>query len=636
MKKQLSVILIISILAMMVYSCHSRPENESQTVQSGDLNGKDDGGDKRVVSVKRPIDYGEKHEARTFMGMEVAESELYVKAIEGINDDSFRGVDVSTYIVQKDSGVKYYDFSGNELDDAGFFNFLADCGINWVRIRVWNDPYNDKGQGYGGGNNDIEKAIAIGKLATNAGMRVLIDFHYSDFWADPNNQRAPKAWADKTFDEKKKLIFEFTKESLEKLLESNVDVGMVQIGNEINNGLAGEKIESRIFELLKLASEAVRTVDKEEQKNNNHNNENIKIGVHYTDPQNTTFPEYARKLIEAGVDYDVFMASYYPFWHGNLGMLSMNLKTVIDSYGKDVMVVETSYLYTDKDSDGHPNSVSKENGIDGVVLDYEISPQGQADAIRDVLETVIKLGDKGLGVCYWEPAWITVKPYDIKDVESGKAFKENQSIWKEQGSGWASGYAGSYDGDNAGKYYGGSSWDNQAMFDSYGKPLPSLNVFKYVFSGTTAKSGNYIKNNGFEEHDMSCWNMEGSVKRQEGNDMKSGVGCLHFWNDREVDYTVTQNIKDIPAGTYELKAYLQGGDAGVNDEFTLFIEITTEEYSKEYSENLSVSGWQKWQKGIVSDIIIPEGADVIVGVRGNASAGAWGAWDDFSLRLVQE
>lgn len=613
------------MLAMITYSCHSKLESENHTTKSDEISDEDD---KVIVSVKRPIDYGEKHETRTFAGMEVADSEMYVNPIEGITDDSFRGVDISTYIVQKDSGVKYYDFAGNELDDAGFFNFLADCGINWVRIRVWNDPYNDKGQGYGGGNNDIDKAIAIGKLATNAGMRVLIDFHYSDFWADPNNQRAPKEWSDKTYEEKKKLIYEFTKESLNKLLESHVDVGMVQIGNEINNGLAGEKAELMIFELLKSASEAVRAVDKE----NTH--ENIKIGVHYTDPQNTTFPEYARKLAEAGVDYDVFMASYYPFWHGNLGMLSMNLKTVINSYNKEVMVVETSYLYTDKDGDGHPNSVAKDT--DGVELDYEISPQGQADAVRDVLETVINLGVKGLGICYWEPAWITVKPYDIKHVESGKAFKENESVWRSEGSGWASGYAGSYDGDNEGKYYGGSSWDNQAMFDSYGKPLSSLNVFKYVFSGTTAKSSNYIKNNGFEENDMYSWNMEGSVKRQEGNDMKSGVGCLHFWNASEVEYTATQNIKDIPAGTYELKAYLQGGDAGEDADFTLFIVVITKEDSKEYSDSLKVSGWQKWQKGVVSDIIIPEGADVIVGVRGNASAGAWGAWDDFSLKRVQE
>ena len=87
-------------------------------------------------------------------------------------------MDVSSYISEIESGVVYYDWDGNALDKQGFFNLLADSGVNWIRVRVWNNPYDANGNGYGGGDNDLDKAIEIGKLVTNAGMKVLVDFHY--------------------------------------------------------------------------------------------------------------------------------------------------------------------------------------------------------------------------------------------------------------------------------------------------------------------------------------------------------------------------------------------------------------------------------------------------------------------------
>lgn len=688
-KRLLALGLSVSMLAMTACSSGSGSDEPTTGTEETD--------DRGIVSVKRPIEYGDKHDPRTFAGMDAAESDLFVAPIEGLTDDSFRGVDVSSYIVQKDSGVKYYDFAGNELDDAGFFNFLADCGVNWVRIRVWNDPYDKDGMGYGGGNNDVEKAVAMGKLATNAGMKVLIDFHYSDFWADPAKQTVPKAWDHKSIDDKKTLIAEYTTKSLNKIIDAGVDVGMVQVGNETNNGMAGETEEARIFALMKSAAEAIRAIDKE-----------IKIAVHYTNPQNAGFPDYAGKIIDAGVDYDVFCSSYYPFWHGTLEKLSTNLKEIIDKYDKEVMVVETSYIYTDKNGDGHSNSVNPDT--EGVVLPYDVSPQGQANSVRDILETVVKLGDKGLGVCYWEPAWIPVNYYAEDDADSATKYEENMKIWEENGSGWAASYAGKYDPEDAGQYYGGSAWDNQAMFDFEGKPLESINVFKYVFSGTTAekvitgvnpmalesaigdavqmpetigatmidgsieqipvvwnadevkaaeqtgageyvingkatgngkeydvvcnlaiKNLNYVKNEGFEDSGMAEWVIEGAgVSRQEDNNIKSGKACLHFYNEEPVEYKVTQKIENIPAGTYELRANLQGGDAGSNAMFELFILVNGEELK----DSMGVSGWQKWEEGVVTGIVIPEGAEVVVGVRAKAIAGAWGAWDDFTLYKV--
>lgn len=122
---------------------------------------------------------------------EPVEAEINVSRIDGLSEDFMCGADISSIKSEYESGVKYYDFDGNNLayspeeGEKGFFTFLRECGINWVRIRVWNSPYDENGNKYGGGVNDLETAMEIGKLATDAGIRVFIDFHYSDFWADP-------------------------------------------------------------------------------------------------------------------------------------------------------------------------------------------------------------------------------------------------------------------------------------------------------------------------------------------------------------------------------------------------------------------------------------------------------------------
>ena len=148
------------------------------------------------------------------------------------------------------SGVVFRDTDGNPLGDSvesqgkAFMTQLADAGVNWVRLRVWNDPYDAQRRGYGGGNNDLNAALQMGQWATEAGLQVLIDFHYSDFWADPGKQQAPKAWKDMTVDEKTAAVSTFTTESLRTLLHAGVNVGMVQIGNETNNGIAGVLYET--------------------------------------------------------------------------------------------------------------------------------------------------------------------------------------------------------------------------------------------------------------------------------------------------------------------------------------------------------------------------------------------------------
>ena len=146
------------------------------------------------------------------------------------------------------------------------------------------------------------------------------------------------------------------------------------------------------------------------------------------------------------------------------------LKDIADQFDKKTCVLETSYAYTNEDGDQYGNSVSEGDLVDG----YPATVQGQASCIRDIMAQASDAG--AIGVFYWEGAWIPV----------GTDYESNQKIWEEKGSGWASSYASVYDSQDAGKYYGGCSWDNQAMFDFEGRALPSLNVFKWVNYGANA------------------------------------------------------------------------------------------------------------------------------------------------------
>lgn len=387
------------------------------------------------------------------------EAEVSVKAVDGISDDFIRGMDLSSVLSEEKSGVKYYNADGEEQDVLLTF---AEAGVNFVRLRVWNDPYDSDGNGYGGGNCDIDTALALGERATKYGMKVCIDFHYSDFWADPSKQFVPKAWKDMDLGAKADALYDFTKESLKTLLDAGVDVEMVQIGNEINNGMSGETSMDSVIALLKSGSRAVREASEKYKKD-------INIVIHYAQTQHRTrMMSLLKMLIDGGVDFDTVGLSYYPFWDGPMNNMTRCVEAIREKYDKDAIVVETSYAYTLKDGDGTANSFGADQALDT----YPVTVQGQADCIRDVVAAAVDAGARG--VFYWEGAWIPV----------GDNVNENKKLWEKYGSGWASSYAAEYDPNDAGQYYGGSSWDNQAFFDFKGNPLPSINVWRLLKYGT--------------------------------------------------------------------------------------------------------------------------------------------------------
>lgn len=313
-------------------------------------------------------------------------ADIYVPYVTGSEDEDFiKGVDVSSLLSVLNSGATFKDWDGAVLGDTNgdgtpdsidaqglaFMELLAESGVNWVRLRVWNNPYNADGNGYGGGNNDLAAAVRMGQWATAAGLRVLIDFHYSDFWADPSKQQAPKAWADMSVAQKAEALADYTTNSLNTLLEAKVDVGMVQVGNETNNGIAGESDwDVDMMAMFAAGADAVHVVE-------TNRNREILVALHFTNPESAgRYADYAANLAAAGVDYDVFATSYYPYWHGSLDNLTSVLSDVAETYSKKVMVAETSWATTLDDGDGHDNTVRVGSNDTGENNNWAFSVQG--------------------------------------------------------------------------------------------------------------------------------------------------------------------------------------------------------------------------------------------------------------------
>lgn len=222
---------------------------------------------------------------------EPVKADVSVKAIQGLSDDFIGGMDVSSMLSLEESGVTFKNANG-EVEDL--FTLLKESGVNYVRLRVWNDPFTADGQGYGGGNVNADRALTMAKRATAAGLKVLVDFHYSDFWADPSKQQVPKAWksfegdADKTAD----TVYDYTKQALTTFKQAGVDVGMVQVGNETTAKIAGISGWDGMSKVFSAGSKAIREVLPE-----------AKVVIHFTNPEKAgTYATYAKQLSNHNVD----------------------------------------------------------------------------------------------------------------------------------------------------------------------------------------------------------------------------------------------------------------------------------------------------------------------------------------------
>lgn len=523
----------------------------------------------------------------------ISSDSIYVRKVENIDDDFIMGMDASSVISLEQSGVKYYDYDGNEAD---VFKTLAQSGVNYIRVRIWNDPYDSNGNGYGGGNNDIDKAVEIGKRATKYGMKLLVNFHYSDFWADPAKQMVPKAWAhftssDADVDAKAQALYEYTKESLQKLVDAGVDVGMVQIGNETNGKMAGETVWFNIAKLMIQGSKAVREVTP-----------NALIAVHFANPEKVTnYADYAKKLKYYNLDYDVFASSYYPYWHGTLENLTNVLNDVTAKYGKKTMVIETSYAYTTDDTDYYGNTISDGGAV---TKTYPYTIQGQTNSLVDIIDTVANKLTDGIGVCYWEGTWITV---------GGNSYEENKLLWEKYGSGWAASYAIGYDSNDAGKYFGGCAVDNQALFDKDGKPLESLKLFELVKKGNEIE----VKADAIEDTNIIC-DLAGTItlptkvnaimadnsKQQLPVEWKYYQVTDENWNVTKYDSVDFNAFKTGGVKKYEIIGEAGGMEARCYLSMVEFNFLNNYSFEEDANGTKTPSGWVVDEKGSADELFV--------------------------------
>lgn len=358
-------------------------------------------------------------------------------------------MDLSTLLELECLGARYFD----EGIEADLLEIMKRYGVDMIRLRLWNDPYSESSAPYGAGGNDLETTLEIAKRVTAAGFGVLLNFHYSDFWADPGKQIKPKAWMQYGIEELERAVYEYTEDTIERFVNAGVGLSMVQVGNELTNGLLWPEGRipnyDNIARLVNAGIRGVRAVKKD-----------IPVMLHLDNGgNNTLYRKWFDEFIKRGEEFEIIGLSYYPFWHGSMKMLEDNMSDIAKRYNKDLIVVETSMGYTMKDykeyeklSDGQRKGYATRPAlVEGI--EYPMTPEGQADFIKDLLEIISHVPNgHGKGFFWWEPAWIPVP-----------------------GSGWATESSLKYMNDPGPC---GNEWANQALFDYDGNVLPALKVIR--------------------------------------------------------------------------------------------------------------------------------------------------------------
>nr|WP_245608714.1 arabinogalactan endo-1,4-beta-galactosidase [Saccharibacillus sacchari] len=354
-----------------------------------------------------------------------------------IRDKDFSvGMDLSFMDEIEHGGGRYFDELGQERE---LLELVKEKGVNAVRLRIWNDPV--------GGFCNLERTVPIAKRIKQAGLRFLLDFHYSDKWADPANQWKPAAWETFSFEQLGQAVYDYTAEVLDALKKENALPDMVQVGNEITPGMLWNegKVDGEAYDndrqweqfagLVKRGIEAVHAASTD-----------IRVMIHIDrGGDNASSVKFFDRFEELQVEFDVIGQSFYPWWHGTLDALRDNLHDLAARYGKPINVVETAYPWTLEEPEG---SKWVMNGKEGLLPlpEYPPTAEGQQRYLEELI-AIVRAVPNGLGegFYYWEPAWIPSQ--------------------KE----WSVGHP--------------NNWANLTMFDFEGKALKSF----AAFAGQTAK-----------------------------------------------------------------------------------------------------------------------------------------------------
>jgi arabinogalactan endo-1,4-beta-galactosidase len=336
---------------------------------------------------------------------------------------SILGSDISSLMKSEDMGGVYYSSDGAQADAL---QILKDQGLNYARLRVFVNP----ADGYHGKEEILTMALRLKSM----GIKLLVDFHYSDNWADPGKQNKPAAWAEYDFEQLTRAVYDHTYDVCSSLVAQGTPPDMVQVGNEINAGMLWPDGDYNHFDnlaiLLKAGYQAVKDASP-----------STLVMLHIAEGGDNDLARWwFDNITRREVPYDVIGISYYPFWHGSMAQLQFNLNDISVRYDMDVIVVETAYAFTDQEDDFLPNIAN--SGM--VVPGYPFTPAGQQAMLRDVMSIVRAVNNgRGLGIFYWDATWTAVP-----------------------GTGWDSTDPGS-----------GNAWENQALFDFNDRALPALEEF---------------------------------------------------------------------------------------------------------------------------------------------------------------
>lgn len=342
------------------------------------------------------------------------------------SSDFIKGFDASYVSRVEDKGGAYKTSSGITQD---VFQILADNGVNYVRFRVWNNPT----EGY------CNKAdvLAMTQRAKAAGLKVLIDFHYSDFWADPSQQNKPVAWESMTFSQLNQAVYDYTYDVISSLIAQGTPPDMVQNGNEITHGMLWPDGEvhmgdatydtpeqwTNLVTLLNTGASAVADAGSDAE---------IMIQIASGDINEMTW--FFDNMATYGANYDIVGISYYHNWHGTISDLDSYMDELATRYGKEIVIAETSYPFTLDWYDWTNNIIGLQSQL---LPGYDASVSGQTDFLQAVVN-VAKGNSLGRGVFYWGGEWIATAP---KDTD-------------------------------------GSTWENQALFNFQWIALNSFSVFQ--------------------------------------------------------------------------------------------------------------------------------------------------------------
>ena len=341
------------------------------------------------------------------------------------------GADISSLQDLESHSVKFYE-DGFEKD---IFSILSDNHFNTIRLRLWHSPSS--------GSNNLEKTLLMAQRLKEKNFKFLLDFHYSDTWADPGHQSKPAVWENLTFEELKDSVFHYSKNVIKKLEQQNTPPDYVQIGNEISCGFLWDSgkicdpfnTPEQWKNFSELLTSAINGV-----KSELTNPDQTKIIIHSDKgAKNTACKWFFENLLNNNVEFDIIGLSYYPWWSGSLDSLQQNLSLLEDQFNKEIFLLETAYPWTLGWQDSQHNIVGLESQL---LPEYEATPEGQKNYLQRIYQ-ITSSTDKKLvtGLFYWEPQWLATTDY-------------------------------------------GSGWENLTLFDFNGNTLPAMSVFKEELTNT--------------------------------------------------------------------------------------------------------------------------------------------------------